>query len=231
MQVRGGRVQGRDAHLARLRQASLEFYGSAPDADALREKIRDALDAGGMADGDCTLRVRIQASSATAAPDIGIDIELPRHPSPRALRVCTHPGPRACPGIKHLALGHQLRARESARRGGFDDALLVTDDGCVVEGSFWNIAFWDGVSVVWPEGPSLRGVTQMLLARALADAGIAQRHAPVAADGLGTMRAAFTVNSTGIQDIAAIDGHAFRGDARVGVGLRERLAAVPRERF
>ena len=56
MQLRGGRVQGRDLHVARLVAASHELYGAAPDVEALRAELRKALVAAGMQDGDCTLR-------------------------------------------------------------------------------------------------------------------------------------------------------------------------------
>src|SRR5690606_27148154 len=48
VQVRGGRVQGRDLHLARLEDASRTLYGSAPGVSLIRERIRAALREGGM---------------------------------------------------------------------------------------------------------------------------------------------------------------------------------------
>ena len=60
MQLRRGRVQGLDLHLARLVAASEALYGTAPDADALRAELRKALCAAAMEDGDCTLRTRIR---------------------------------------------------------------------------------------------------------------------------------------------------------------------------
>ena len=235
MQLRGGATQGRGLHLARLREASLELYGTAPGVAELRSRIREALAEAGALDGDCSLRVRIRPPDGgprdAVGMGIGIDIEPPRHPSPLALRVRTQVGPRACAGVKHLALDHQLAARRAARDAGFDDALLATEDGRIAEGTFWNIAFFDGHAVVWPDGPALRGVTQLLLQAALDRAGLAQHSAAVDREALGCFRAAFAMNSTGLQDIAAIDDHAFPGDARIGAMLRTLLDAIPRERF
>lgn len=229
LQVRGGCVQGRDLHVDRLRQASLRMYGTAPGPDALRSRARGALAAAGMDEGDCTLRIRIQ--SVGDALQVDVDIEPPRHASPQPLRVRAHPGPRALPEVKHLALDHQLEARRAAQEGGCDDALFVTADGSIAEGTFWNIALWDGEAVTWPEGPLLAGVTLSLLRQALAQAAIPQRSIPVRLDAIGAYRAAFALNSTGIQDIAAIDGHVFSGDARFGAWLRALLAASPWEPF
>ena len=50
--------------------------------------------------------------------------------------------------------------------------------GCVVQGSFGNIGFWDGEGVVWPEGPALRGTGERLLQAGLAGLGVPQRHGP-----------------------------------------------------
>ncbi|QDW65958.1 hypothetical protein [Luteimonas granuli] len=115
LQVRGGCVQGRDLHVDRLRQASLRMYGTAPGPDALRSRARGALAAAGMDEGDCTLRIRIQ--SVGDALQVDVDIEPPRHASPQPLRVRAHPGPRALPEVKHLALDHQLEARRAAQEG------------------------------------------------------------------------------------------------------------------
>lgn len=236
IQVRGGLVQGRDLHLDRLCQASNALYGVAQDRAELRSRVREALRAGGMGEGDCTLRIRIApAGSGEGSVPVplllAIDIEPPRQPSPRPLRLRTQPGPRALAGIKHLALDHQLEARRAARAAGCDDALLATTDGRVAEGTFWNIAFWDGAAVAWPEGPALAGVTMALVRQALEEAAIPQHSVPVPLDALPAYRAGFALNSTGIQDIASIDGHAFPGDPRFAAVLRELLAASPRERF
>ncbi|HEY4531337.1 MAG TPA: aminotransferase class IV [Luteimonas sp.] len=269
MQLRGGRVQGRDLHLARLVAASRELYGVAPDLEALREGVRRALADSGMEAGDCTLRIRFGADpvdgpgpdcgpgtdgggvvdcgsgysrdplpwkdiAAAAAPAgsgatrlrLGVDIEPPRHPAAAPLRLCTHVGVRDCAGIKHLALGRQLEARRAAREAGFDDALLVTGDGRVAEGTFWNIVFLHGRVLVWPDGPALPGVTQQLLQAAFAGRdGLSVGPVPVAE--IRRFTAAWALNSTGIQDIASIDGHRFPGDAAVGADLRVRLAGLP----
>ena len=268
MQLRGGRAQGRDLHIARLVAASHALYGVVPDADALCADVRKALADASMEAGDCTLRIRIRADTCGSDDSLdradirtsghgrdgrpwmpiaavalamgsragllesGIDIEAPRHPHAHPLYLRTHAGIRACPGIKHLALESQLEARRAARDAGFDDALLVTADGRVAEGTFWNIVFADGGGLVWPEGPALHGVTQQLLQGIPgAPGGLPGRREPVHAAALERFIAAWALNSTGIQDIASIDGHRFGGDEGSGEALRGRLAAAPWEPF
>jgi len=272
LQLRDGRVQGRDLHLARLVAASIDLYGVAPDVALLRDAVRRALIDAGPGPGDCTLRIRLRAraeqgadvaagGAGPRAPDhgkgpgdppvwrtiaaapahgaghvvplqLGIDIESPRQPAVAPLRLCSHAGPRALPGIKHLALAAQLEARRAARDAGFDDALLVTADGCVAEGTFWNIVFLEGDALVRPDGPALPGVTQRLLQDALAGhPRPVFRTGPVHVAALHRFTAAWALNSTGIQDIASIDGHRFRGDASLGDDLRARLAALPADPF
>ena len=242
MQVRGGRVQGRDLHFLRLAMASRELYGSGPAISELGKRFREALLAPGRHAGDFTLKMRVLPPRPGYRGDdvppgrhdpafrIEVDVEPPRQPPASPLRVRTHAGLRACPGVKHLALDDQLAARQQARDSGFDDALLLAPDGRIGEGTFWNIVFWDGSAVVWPDAPALAGVTQSLLRAALDQAGLPQRIDAVDMASLGGFRAAFALNSTGIAEIAAIDDHVFGGDAGAGATLRQLLAGVPWDR-
>lgn len=228
MQVRAGGVQGLELHLARLRTASRNLYGAnsdrSVDGPVLKKRIREALAAASLETGDCTVRVRVLPPHR-----IEVDIEPPRQPPSSPLRVRTHPGLRSVPSVKHLALDFQLEARAQAREAGFDDALLLAPDGRISEGTFWNVAFWDGESVVWPDAPALTGVTRQLLGAALDQAGLPQRCEAVNMASLDRFSAAFAFNSSGIGDIAAIDAHVFPGDALTGATLRRLLAAVPRD--
>lgn len=243
VQVRGGRVQGRDLHLARLEDASRTLYGSAPGVSLIRERIRAALREGGMSGGDCTLRVRIlpaRPGCRAGSPSQGvqalplrikIDLEALRDPPSAPLRLRTYAGLRECAGVKHLALDFQLEAKRAAQAAGHDDALLLAADGRISEGTFWNVLFWDGSAAVWPDAPALMGTTWQLLERELARAGVPQRSRAIRVEALGAMRAAFALNSTGIADIAAVDGHVLPGDPAAGRRLRELLADVPWENF
>lgn len=248
MQVRGGAVQGLDLHIARLRDATLAMFGVALDEDGLRARMRSALAAppATLAGGAFTLRVIIRPGAAPAGdaggggagvrPDAikaGVEVELepPRQPGSAPLRLVSRTGLRTRPGLKHLAMGPQLEARRAAQAAGFDDALLVDGDGCIAEGTFWNIVFWDGAAVGWPDAPSLDGVTQRLLEQALAAEGIRQRRCPMRLDGLGDVRSAFALNSSGVQAIFSIDGFAFAGDTRFDAVPARLLAGCEWQRI
>lgn len=229
-------MQGRDRHLTRLVDASRDLYGSGPTRDALRARIRAALVAAGPGAEDSSLRVRIhppdggdgdQRPPGDHGLRIEVDFEAPRQPPGSPMRVRTHGGLRHRPGVKHLALGFQHDARRAARDAGFDDALLLAPDGRISEGTFWNVVFRDGDSVVWPDAPALPGVTQGLVGARLEKAGVPQRRAAVSVDSLAGLHAACALNSTGIADIAAIDGYAFPDSGAFAAFLRALLETVP----
>lgn len=237
LQVRGGQVQGRDWHLTRLVLASRELYEGDPGKREILQRVREALLPAG-APSDCTLRIRVlpphpgyRSGVMPGRPDprLRIEVELgpPHEPSASPLRVCSHPGVRMFPRVKHLAMAAQSDARARAQAAGFDDALFVGAEGLVCEGTFWNIALRDDAGIVWPEAPMLDGVTQRMLQHALREAGVPQRRAAVRLAELPAMRAAFALNSRGVQDIAAVDDCRFPGDGDMSARLRALLAAVP----
>ncbi|MGY0611360.1 aminotransferase class IV [Luteimonas sp. A501] len=247
LQVRNGLVQGRDLHLLRLRNASREMYGGGPRKAEVRALIRRRLANAGEAGRDCTLRVQVRpvppdtggddvfgpplefdspdyegGIPATQRVDVGIG--PPRLVPVAPLRLRSHRGLRARPGVKHLAIGPQLDARNAAIAAGFDDALLVAEDGRIAEGTFWNIAFWDGQVLTWPLAPALPGTTVMMLRMAMAGTGVAEQRVTVMLDGIDRQRAAVALNSRGIQEIASIDGQRLPGDAGFTARLRALLA-------
>ena len=246
-QVRDGLVQGRDLHLLRLRDGSRRMYGGGPGKADVRALIRGRLYEAGEPARHCTLRVLVRPVAANAEPGNGaifsppfecphlqhagrlpppqrveIEIQPPREIDASALRLRSHVGLRAWPDVKHLATGPQLQARESAIEAGFDDAVLVSTDGDIAEGTFWNLGFWDGSVLTWPRAPALPGITAWRLDGALDGAGIPRCRMRMPLHALAGQRAAFALNSRGVREIASIDGHVFAGDR----GFVERLRAL-----
>src|SRR5690606_5767003 len=78
LQLRGGRVRGRDWHLVRLVTGSRELYGGDPGKAALLRRMREAVMAAGPSNGDCTLRVRVLPPGPGYRSDAP-----PGHPDPR----------------------------------------------------------------------------------------------------------------------------------------------------
>lgn len=132
------------------------------------------------------------------------------------------PYARALPHLKRPGDFGQTYYGILASRAGFDDAVLTLPDGSVTEGSFTNIGFWDGTSVIWPQAPTLLGITMALLEQELPGAGVPSLRRPVTLDGLAAYHSAFVTNSQGIAPVRLIDDTSFTVDAE----LMKRLDAA-----
>lgn len=122
------------------------------------------------------------------------------------------PYARTVPHIKRPGEFGQTYYARLASRAGFDEALLTLPGGVVTEGAITNIGFWDGTSVVWPDAPSLLGITKALLEQELPGAGLESVRRPVTLDGLTAFRSAFLTNSQGIAPVRRIDDIEFTVD-------------------
>lgn len=179
MQVRASKIRGLDLHLARLRYASIEMFGKALPDDQLRTHLRTAL-AASPADHSLMATVYSPAGEFTVAgPDAGLDMLIRTGPAssgpkgPLALLTVEHE--RTLPTVKHVGeVGKTYFLRQAVARG-FDDAAFVDRQGRLSEASIWNLAFWDGNAVVWPEAEMLAGTTMGIVRRQLARLGIAER--------------------------------------------------------
>jgi branched-subunit amino acid aminotransferase/4-amino-4-deoxychorismate lyase len=199
MQVRDGAVKGLDLHLGRLRRASVEFFGQALPDDLVRERLRNAIDNGPSAvsltatmysrngeftptgsDNDPAVLVR------TAPPFDGPD-------GPLRLTVVQHERP--FPTIKHVGEASKTQYLRRAVENGFDDAVFTDTHGHISEATIWNVAFWDGETVVWPKAALLPGVTMGIIRRQLANLGIAQREEQITTARLADMKGAAVMNS------------------------------------
>ena len=220
MQVRDRAVAGWPLHLARLAASSREMFGSAvPDAQ-VHALAAQALTASGLADASMRIMMVPPASGMTSSPvtpEVVVVIADPVDLAPGpALRTCSQVYERELPHVKHLATMGLTRAHRLAVAGGFDDAVFVDRDGLVLEGSIYNIAFWDGEAVVWPRAPMLTGIMMQLVQAALASLGVPQRTVPVRLADVASFRAAFFTNSQCAgQPIASLDDVVFAGDERL----------------
>lgn len=211
LRVRDAAAQGLDLHFGRLRQGNAELFGAALDQDAVRGWMRQAV---AVAGGDCSMRVVLfsrQFDPRHPAREVAVDVLVTAAPPPaagRALRVRSCRFLRPVPHLKHIGTFPLHHHRRQALLAGWDDALFVDGEGDqarVAEGSVWNVGFWDGAGVVWPQAPALRGTTERLLQEGLQAQGVAQAVRPVALAELARFRAAFAANANGVQPIAAID--------------------------
>ncbi|MCV0414764.1 MAG: aminotransferase class IV [Brevundimonas sp.] len=214
--VEGGGVRGLDLHLARLEASAVELFGESPGEAALRRHMTSAV--GDRTDG--WLRVSLfspeighRAPTFVGRPRVMTRFSPPPPPLADRVRVTAVGHVREAPHLKHLATFGLVRARRAARTAGFDDALFTDADGWISEGTLWNVGFLAGGRIVWPQAPMLAGVTQALIGRGLAQAGLGAETRPVHRDDLPGFDGAFLCNSaTPACTITAVDDVTFAGD-------------------
>ncbi|MGP3633963.1 aminotransferase class IV family protein [Streptomyces sp. 24-1644] len=199
LQVRDGRVRGLDLHLERLRSASLEMFGRALPDDRVRSCLRTALRAG-PADLSLTATVYSPAGEFTVAgPEVEPELLVRTGPAatgpegPLSLAAVEHE--RELPAVKHVGeVAKTYRLRQAVGQG-FDDAAFVDRRGRLSEATIWNLAFWDGRSVVWPSAEMLTGTTMGIIRRRLDDLGVPQRTEEISLGDLPGLAGAVVMNS------------------------------------
>ena len=227
LQVRGGAVQGLDLHLARLSQATRELFGSELDTVQVQAWMSQALRQAGLA--DASLRVTVYSrrfdfrNPLAAVPvDVLVAVSAPVTLTV-AKRVRSVAWQRELPQIKHVGTFGLFAERRAAMAEGFDDALFVTADGDVSEGSTWNLAVHDGERLLWPQAPALRGTAEALLKQHWPGPQATQ---PLRLADLAGVKAAFACNASGLWALEAIDGHVLPGSQALAEQGRAVLAAV-----
>ena len=165
-----------------------------------------------MTNGERTEALRAPASEPTAVP----------------LRLKSFRYSRALAHVKHVGTFPLFHYRRLAQQAGFDDAVFVDAGGSISEGSIWNIGFFDGDGIVWPDAPQLAGVAMQLLQAGLARAGIASAVKPVALSEIDRFWSAFFTNSSNpVRPIASIDAVGFEPDPALASRLRDAYDSNP----
>lgn len=217
MQIRDGRVRGLEPHLTRLDSANRELFGAGLDGERVRELLRHAL--GDVSDASARVYAhRVEGEQETR---VMVTVKPPATKADRPHGLMSVPYAREVPHIKRAGGFGQMYYLRQAERAGFDEALLTTPGGLVTEGAITNIAFWDGTHVVWPEGPSLLGITMALLEPRLPSV-----RRPVTLADLPSYASAFLTNSQGFAPVDRIDGVEFTVDAELMATVAAAYAAV-----
>lgn len=231
MQVRKGAVRGLDLHLQRLQEATQALFSAELDMADLRRRMRSELAAFGS---EASLRVTVFAPQFDFRhPERAVDplalvtLAPPREGIAAAMRVRSVAFQRELPQFKHVGTFALFHHRRLARLAGFDDAVFVDAQRRISEGSLWNLGFWDGRGVVWPQAPALRGVTERLLQAGLDRAGIPQASRPVELGELSAFSGAFTCNASVVAPLRGIDGVEFPGASECAALLAELLESQP----
>ncbi|KAA5833640.1 aminotransferase class IV family protein [Saccharopolyspora hirsuta] len=194
VQVRDGGVRGLDLHLERLRNASLTMFGQALPDDQVRSHLRAAVE-GSPADHSLLVTVYSSAGEFTAA-DGTLDVLIRTSPAasgptgPLSLATVEHE--RTLPELKHVGEVAKTFYLRQAVAQGFDDAAFLDRRGRFSEASIWNLAFWDGEAVVWPEADVLGGTAMGIVRRQL---DVPQRTAEIRPADLPGLAGAVVMNS------------------------------------
>ncbi|MEU5878457.1 aminotransferase class IV family protein [Spirillospora sp. NPDC047279] len=199
MQVRGGRIRGLDLHLERLSTASKELFGRAMPDDRVLSCVRAALEAG-PADVSLTATMYSSAAEVTAKgrdaePDVLIRTGPPASGPEGPLRLTAVEHERALPAVKHVGEVSKTYFLRKAAEQGFDDAAFTDRRGRLSEATIWNLAFWDGTAVVWPDAAMLNGITMGIVRRRLDGLGVPQRVQEITLDDLPALAGAAVMNS------------------------------------
>jgi branched-chain amino acid aminotransferase len=134
LRLYGGRPFALEDHIVRLRNtcAGLRLDW---DEDAVRAEIASLLDAAGPV--DALLRVVLTRGGRRV-----LTVEpLPPRPDVARVMTVTYAPNRVLDGLKTLSYAGNMLAGRLARENGFDEALLVTPHGRVLEGPTWSF-FW-----------------------------------------------------------------------------------------
>ncbi|MFI1967302.1 aminotransferase class IV family protein [Streptomyces pathocidini] len=225
MRVDNGRVRGLSLHMERLRRDCRTLFGTDLDPQRVRALARRAA----PATGSVTVRVTVfdphlDLGHPSAANDPHVLVTsrpagaLPLPP----LKVQSRAYVRDVPGVKSVGLFASLHHRRQAQLGGFDDALFVDQDQVISEGGTWNIGFFDGSRVIWPDADCLVGVTMQLLKRAHGHDTRTVRLAD-----LPGMQAAFATNAAiGVRAVSVIDGTELPESHAIIDSLRKEYTGI-----
>ena len=222
VRVYGGRPFALPDHLDRLERSvgGLRFEQRAPRAELERE-IPDLLAARG--DGfDGLLRVVLTRGGRRLL----LTEALPPGPARARLGIVTYAPTRVLDGIKSLSYAANMLASRIARERGFDEALLVTPHGRVLEAPTASIFWVDERGELFTPPLEDHILASITRERVMRLAEVEER--PTTPDDLLTAREAFLASTTReVQPVAAIEetelpseGH--RTDA-VATALRRHI--------
>ena len=196
MRLYAGRPFALRDHLDRLRR-SCEGLRLDADHDALESELAALLEAGGPVEG--LLRVVVTRGGRR----IAIVEPLPHRPPVSRVATITFAPGRILDGLKTLSYAGNMLAGRLAKERGYDEALLVTPHGRVLEGPTWSF-FWvqDGVLCTPPlEDHILASITR---ARLLEECEVSERSCTL--DDLRAAEEAFIASTVReVMPIAAVD--------------------------
>ncbi|HEV2061354.1 MAG TPA: aminotransferase class IV [Solirubrobacteraceae bacterium] len=219
MRLYGGRPFALDEHLTRM-ERSAERLRLPLDVAAVRRDVEALLEAAGAGDG----RVRVVVTRGGRR--IVLLEEQRENPPSVSLACVEYVPPRILDGIKSLSYAANMLATRIAKERGFDEALLVTPHGRILEAPTSSLFYvLDGELLTPPlDDHILASITRRHVVELTG-----ARERVTARDDVRRMSEAFLASTTReVQPVHAIEDHELeRGGARTREAarlLRRRIA-------
>jgi branched-chain amino acid aminotransferase len=196
MRLYAGRPFAYEDHMARLGRTAAGLrldYGE----DALRAEIAALLEAAGPVEG--LLRVIVTRGGRCILTVEPLPVRLPV----ARVATVTYAPNRVLDGLKTLSYAGNMLAGRLAREQGFDEALLVTPHGRVLEGPTWTFFWVSGGRIFTPplEDRILASITRTYV---IEECDAAER--PCTLDDVATAEEAFIASTVReVMPIAAVD--------------------------
>jgi branched-chain amino acid aminotransferase len=196
LRLYGGRPFALEDHLRRLAHTAaglrLDY-----DEDALRAEVDGLLDAAGPV--DALLRIVVTRGGRRI-----LTVEaLPERPAVARVGTVTYAPTRVLDGLKTLSYAANMLASRLAREQGFDEALLVTPHGRVLEGTTWTF-FWAAGGLLLTPPLEDRILASITRAYVIEDGGA--QEAPCTLDDLAGAEEAFIASTVReVMPIAVLD--------------------------
>jgi branched-chain amino acid aminotransferase len=221
IRIYGGTAYAMDEHLARLHRSGRNLRLPI-DAEAVRAEANRLLARAGSGPDHQLLRIMITRGGRR----IMLTERLANSPDAARLMSVTCSPTRILDGIKSLSYAANMLASRLAREQGFDEALLVTPHGRVLEAPTSSIFWVSGERILTPplDDHILASITRALI---IDVAGASERACTL--DDLATADEVFLASTTReVQPVVAVDEHRFEGPGPVS--QRTAMAAAARIR-
>lgn len=199
------------SHLDRLRRTAEQLYIDVaperlPDAQQVRDYVR------ALTGQDVVIRLNVTAGRPGHTGIVWMSAAPQPYPSASIrLQTCRSPVQKGQPYLtmKTFQYATRLRIGQQAAHAGFDSALLLDDDGNLLEAAHANlfVRLEDGWATPTADGGLLPGTVRQHL---LEHAPLPVREQKIPYTLLGQIQEAFVTNSNvGIVPVSQIDGYTF----------------------
>lgn len=218
VRVYDGRTFALEEHLNRLERSASNLR-LAVDLDAIRADARRLLSHAGAGPDHELLRIVVTRGGRRLL----LTEPLTKTPHRARLGTITYAPTRVLDGVKSLSYGANMLASRMARERGYDEALLVSPHGRVLEAPTSSI-FWvlDGAVMTPPLSDHiLASITRRLV---IDQCGATERACTL--EDLAAADEAFLASTVReVQPVAAIDDQSFTGVGPVTAQIASELAA------